>query len=65
MAVILAIVKVSALLLCVKQVAAGGCPRAQTTLATFNAALIPIYPGQSGQAAIEERTPLLLQQVRS
>lgn len=38
------------------------CP-AKTSLATFNAAFVPFYPGAGGPE-IEQRTELLIQQVR-
>ena len=54
----------SAALIFVEQASAGRCPRSQTTtLATFNAAFVPFYPGNAGQPEFEERTALLIQQV--
>ena len=37
--------------------------QATSTLATFNAALIPSYPGSNGDPEIEERASLLIEQV--
>ena len=56
--------KLSAALLCIGSVAAHTCAApAQTTLATFNSALIAFYPGLRGQPDIEDRASLLIQQV--
>ena len=47
-----------------EQASADRCPHSQTTtLATFNAAFVPFYPGNAGQPEFEERTALLIQQV--
>ncbi len=44
------------------RVARGRCP-ARTTLATFNGAFNPFYPGVNGNPEVEERVALLVEQV--
>ena len=58
-----AVVLLLAALLSASEVTArrGGC-QATTTLATFNAAFVPFYPGVNG-SEIEERISLLIEQV--
>ena len=63
MELVVAIAKLSAALLCIGGVAARICAPAQTTLATFNPAIIAFYPGLRGQPDIEDRASLLIQQV--
>ncbi len=50
-------------LLIIMFVAAVDAARYKTKLATFNAALVPFYPGNDGNAYIEERVDLLIAQV--
>ena len=50
-------------LLCIGGVAPRSCAPSQTILATFNAGLVPFYPGLTGEPAIDERASLLIQEV--